>query len=83
MGNEPVAMDKLKSLVRLGALEKAVCLSIRAETLSRPVDFVESRKHSSSVTCSSVQSIEAGQLSGSSRVGLLSGGNEWLKHSKK
>ena len=75
-GNEPVAMDKLKSLVRLGAIDKAVCLSIRAETPSRPVDFIVSREHSSSVTRSSVQSMEAGELSGSSGAGLLSGGDE-------
>ena len=38
-GNEPDAIDRLNSLVRLGAIEKAVCLSIRADIPSRPVDL--------------------------------------------
>ena len=33
-GNEPEVIDKLNSLVRLGAIEEAVCLSMRADTPS-------------------------------------------------
>ena len=71
-----MAMDILKSFVRQGAIEAAVCLSIIAETPSSPVDFVVSKEQRSSVTRSSVQSMDSGQVSGSSGVGLLRGGNE-------
>ena len=75
-GNEPDAMERLKSLVRLGVIDTAVCLSITADIPSRPVDLVASKVHRRSQTSSSVQSIEAGQVSGSRGTGSLSGGNE-------
>ena len=71
LGNEPVARDRLKSLVRHGAIDGAVCRSIEADTPLRPVDFAVSKEHNISRTCSSVQNMEAGQLSGSSGTGLL------------
>ena len=47
-GNEPDAIDRLKSVVRLGAIEAAVCLSITADTPSSPVDLVVSKEQSRS-----------------------------------
>ena len=44
-GNMPDAMERLKSLVRLGVIDTAVCLSITADMPSRPVDLVASKVH--------------------------------------
>lgn len=70
---ESDAIDNLKRLVSLGTIDIAVCLSIRADTLSiKTSRFSSVHDHSSSVICFSAQSMEIGQVSGLSEVGLLS-----------
>ena len=78
VGKRPLAMDRLNSLVRLGAINAAVDRNITAETLSSPVDFAGSRLSKRSVT-SSVQSRCGGHLLVSRRVGSVSGLKESLK----
>ena len=48
--------------MRLGAIERAVDFNMVADTPSKPVDLTGSRLSRSSVICSSVHSIDAGQL---------------------
>ena len=81
VGKQPVAIDILNSLVRLGAIERAVDFNMVADTPSKPVDLTGSRPSRSSVICSSVHSIDAGQLFGSRGVRFLRGGKHSLKQS--
>ena len=69
VGKQPVAIDILNSLVRLGAIERAVDFNMVADTPSKPVDLTGSRPSRSSVIC-----IDAGQLFGSRGVRFLRGG---------
>ena len=60
LGKVPLVKDKLKSLVRLGAILYAHDFNILAEMLSTPVDFDESRLTSISATLSSMQRNSSG-----------------------
>ena len=62
---QPVAIDKLNSSVRLGAIERAVDFNLVTDTPSKPVDLAGFKLSRSSVICSFVHSIDAGQLFGS------------------
>ena len=76
VGKQPVAIDMLNSLVRLGAIEGAVYFNIVAETPSKPVDLAGFRLCNSSIICSSVHRIDTGQPFGSRGVRSLRGGKE-------
>ena len=76
VGKEPVAIDLLNSLVRLGAIERAVHFSIVADTPSRPVDLTGFKSSNRSVICSSIHNTDVGQPFGSRGGKSLSGGND-------
>ena len=54
VGKQPVAIERLNSLERLGAIDEAVELRIIADTPSRPVDLAGFREWGKSATWSSV-----------------------------
>lgn len=76
VGKQPVEIDILNSLVRLGAIARAVDFNIVADTPSKPVDLAGFRLCNNSIICSSVHIIDVGQLFGSSGVSSLRGGKE-------
>ena len=81
VGKQPVAIERLNSLVRLGAIDKAVDSSIIADTPSRPVDLPGFREFSKSVTWSSVHWFDSGHSLELIAVGGLREGNDRLKQS--
>ena len=68
-GSVPVVIERLKSLVKLGAIEKAVDLSILGETPSKPIDLSGRRE----IRSSSMTSTEHKNSSGH-EVRFLGGG---------
>ena len=77
VGKQPVEIDMLNnSLVRLGAIARAVDFNILADTPSKPVDLAGFRFCNNSITCSSVHRMGVGQLFGSSGVNSSRGGKE-------
>ena len=81
-GSLPADSDKLKNLVRDGAMDVATDFNILADMPSGPVDFEVSRPEIKSKTSSSLHRRSVGQSLGASIDGCgLRGGRDLLKQS--